>query len=63
MVFILSIALNCLFFTTNAHAYIDPGTGSFIIQLIIAAIATITVFFKKIKNKVTSFFKKFKKHK
>jgi hypothetical protein len=62
MVFILSIALSCLFLTTNAHAYIDPGTGSIIIQLIIAAIASITVFFKKIKNKVTSFFKKFKKY-
>ena len=63
MVFILSIALICLFLTTNAHAYIDPGTGSIIIQFIIAAIASITVFFKKIKNKVTSFFKKFKKYK
>jgi hypothetical protein len=62
MVFILSITLSCLFLTTNAHAYIDPGTGSIIIQLIIAAIASITVFFKKIKNKVTSFFKKFKKY-
>lgn len=25
------------FFTTNAHAYLDPGTGSVILQAVIAA--------------------------
>ena len=56
----LFIFFGSLFFTTSAYAYIDPGTGSIIIQFIVGAIAAITVFFKKIKNKITSFFKKFK---
>jgi len=38
--------------------YIDPGTGMIIIQLIIAAFASIAIFFKKIKTKIKSFFKK-----
>lgn len=38
--------------------YIDPGTGMILIQLIVAAAASVLVFFKKIRNKITSFFKK-----
>lgn len=48
-----------------AHAYLDPGTGGFIIQMIIAFIATALIFFKNgilyIKNfffKFVNFFKK-----
>ena len=48
-----------------AHAYLDPGTGGFIIQMIIAFIATALIFFKNgilyIKNfflKILNFFKK-----
>ena len=45
-------------FNTNAHAYIDPGLGSIILQGIIAAVAatslTIKIYWQKIKN----FFKK-----
>ena len=48
-----------------AHAYLDPGTGGFIIQMIIAFIATALIFFKNgilyIKNfflKIVNFFKK-----
>ena len=41
-------------FTVNAHAYLDPGTGSMILQLILGGVAaffaTISVFFSKIKN-------------
>ncbi len=42
-----------LIFPQKAHAYIDPGTGSMIIQLLIAGILgatfTIKVYWKKIK--------------
>jgi hypothetical protein len=48
-------------FAFEAHAYIDPGSGSIIIQAIIGVIATVgttaTIYWKKIKN----FFKKKKK--
>ena len=30
----------------NAHAYIDPGTGGIIIQAILGAIATLSIFFQ-----------------
>ena len=36
--------------------YIDPGTGMIIIQLIVAAFATIVAFSKKVKNKIKNFF-------
>ena len=38
--------------------YIDPGTGMIIIQLIIAAFATVVAFSKKVKNKIKNLFKR-----
>jgi len=38
--------------------YIDPGTGMIIIQAIIAAIASIGIFFGKIKNFILKFLRK-----
>lgn len=54
-----------LFFSTEkyAYSYIDPGTGSIIIQGIIGAIATGMVFFNNIKLKLLKFFKSKKKNK
>ena len=47
---------------TNAFAYLDPGTGSVILQAIIAAIAaasaTVTFYWRKIKMKIKSLFTK-----
>jgi hypothetical protein len=46
---------------TNAHAYLDPGTGSFILQLIIGGVATffatVGIFFTRIKIFIKNFFK------
>ena len=39
-----------IFFATSSHAYIDPGQGGIIIQLIIAFFAGISLYFNKIKN-------------
>ena len=51
-----------IFVYSNAFAYIDPGTGSIILQGLIAGIAaagaTISIYWTKIK----SFFKKKKKN-
>tara|TARA_B100000965_G_scaffold403359_1_gene431272 strand:- start:1370 stop:1513 length:144 start_codon:yes stop_codon:yes gene_type:complete len=44
-----------LFITT---LYIDPGTGMIIIQLIVAAFATVVAFSKKVKNKIKNLFKR-----
>ena len=50
------------FFPNIAYAYIDPGTGSFILQAILALFASIAVFFSYQLKIARSFFKKlFKK--
>lgn len=38
--------------TTHAHAYIDPVTGSFVIQGIAAGFAGIMVAFRSVRQKV-----------
>ena len=52
-------------FTTSSQAYLDPGTGSIIIQAILgfiaAAGATITVYWKKFKEFFQKIFKSKKK--
>ena len=45
----------CLFvLTTNAYSYLDPGTGSYVFQVLLAAVVgsllTIKMFWKKIKD-------------
>ncbi len=41
-------------FVNHAHAYIDPGTGSMLIQVLLAAIAacavTIGIFWQRLKD-------------
>ena len=51
------------FINTNAYAYLDPGTGSFILQAIIGFLAAISAGFLYYWNKVKNFFIKiFKKN-
>ena len=59
----------CLFvyflFSNNAHAYLDPGTGSIILQVIIAFFASVAAFisfyWKKFKDFISNLFPKNKK--
>ncbi len=39
-------------------SYIDPGTGSLLLQMLIGVIVGISLFFKSIKERIKSFFKK-----
>lgn len=49
--------------SSNAYAYLDPGTGSSILQIILAFIAGIGAFFSMYWNKLKFFLKKiFKKN-
>jgi hypothetical protein len=48
-------------FSSKAHAYIDPGIGSVILQGIIASIAAIGIFFSSLKSKITGYFNKIKR--
>tara|TARA_Y100001935_G_C17262796_1_gene487433 strand:- start:911 stop:1126 length:216 start_codon:yes stop_codon:yes gene_type:complete len=47
-------------FTVNAYAYLDPGTGSLILQLILGGVAafltTVGVFFSRIKSNIKKIF-------
>ena len=47
----------------NANAYLDPGTGSIILQALIAVIAAIGSYIGFYWKKVKDFFKKFTKKK
>ena len=59
LIFTLSIFLS---FITDAYAYLDPGSGSIILQAIITVIATVgsalVLWWKKLKANFKNFFKK-----
>jgi len=50
----------CLVFTTNAYAYLDPGTGSMMLQLLLGGAAGLVLLVKLYWSKLVGFFK-FKK--
>jgi hypothetical protein len=54
-----------IFFTFQSvsHAYIDPGTGSFIIQALLAVFASIVFYLGYPIRVLKNFFKKIKKNK
>ncbi len=47
--------LSVLSIFTNTHPYLDPGSGSFIIQILIAALLSAGVFVKIYWRKIKSF--------
>ncbi len=56
---IFNLLLICnIFIITNAYAYIDPGTGSVILQTILGAIAAGFSYCMFYWNKNINFFKK-----
>ena len=59
------IFLSFFILTTKAHAYLDPGTGSIILQAIVGAFAafftSIYIFWNKVKNLYKKIFNKNKK--
>lgn len=50
------IGLSFFLYGTQAHAYIDPGTGSALIQGLIAAVAAIGVTLKLYWHRIMRFF-------
>jgi len=56
------LALFCVVYPQKVYAYLDPGTGSYILQLIIAAFFgvgfAVKVYWKKIKSFFHSHFSK-----
>ena len=44
-------------FPTPAYAYIDPGIGSMMLQGLLAGLVTMLVFWQRLRNRITTFFK------
>ena len=57
----LVIYLTLIFFPTKAFSYFDPGSGSYLIQLFIAFIASCYFFIRNPIQFIKSFFNKNKK--
>lgn len=64
IIFFLLLAV--LAFPKTTHAYLDPGTGSFIIQIILSVVLggifAFKMFFAKIKQTIKKIFSKNKKN-
>ncbi len=46
-----------VFFPNQAHAYIDPGTGSLILQALAAGVFTALAFWRNLREKIINIFK------
>ncbi len=51
------VVLNLMILVSNLHAYLDPGTGSYVLQVLIAAIAGSAFAIKMSWHKIKAFFK------
>jgi hypothetical protein len=56
-IFLASLVLLGLFLPSNAYAYLDPGTGSYIFQLLVAALIGALFTVKQYWQKLKAFFK------
>ena len=59
--FLIVNIISIFLIITNAYAYLDPGTGSFILQAILGFLAAISAgfyYWTKVKNFFIKFFKK-----
>ena len=59
MRFIQLVFLLNIMFTSTAHAYLDPTTGSYIVQILMAFFLGVLFILKTFRNKLTLFFKSF----
>tara|TARA_B100002019_G_C21106228_1_gene516075 strand:+ start:474 stop:674 length:201 start_codon:yes stop_codon:yes gene_type:complete len=58
---LLNLSLFILFFSTSSsYAYLDPGTGSVLLQIIIGFFAAIIAFFKRVRAYFLNIFIKLK---
>jgi hypothetical protein len=50
------ISVFCFMFPQEAHAYLDPGSGSLLIQIILASLLGAMYFLRRYWGKVKAFF-------
>ncbi len=60
-VFVYLVILGFVLFPKEAHAYIDPGTGSYLFQFVIAGLLGSMFFFRGYFDKIKNKFSKNKK--
>ncbi len=53
---VLAIIVMGLVLPTNSYAYLDPGTGAFILQILIAAFIAISLTIKAFWLRIKAFF-------
>ena len=62
LIFLITNIITIFSIVTNAYAYLDPGSGSFILQVIIGFLAALSASFlyywTKVKNFFSNLFKK-----
>jgi len=58
MKFIITVLFFYFNLTVNSFAYLDPGTGSIILQAVIGFFAFVAIWWKKIIFKIKDKFKK-----
>jgi hypothetical protein len=56
--YLLGITILTMGVATPVYAYIDPVTGSVIVQSIIAGIAVVLVAMRRLRERIVNFFKK-----
>jgi hypothetical protein len=53
------VLITALSWATDAHAYFDPGTGSMLIQLLMASVLgfmfTLKIYWRKFKNTIKNY--------
>ena len=52
------LLVNIFFLPSTSHAYIDPGTGSLILQALVAAGITALAFLRGVRMKIAEFFRR-----
>ena len=60
MILITQIFLLTFLFDAAAFAYLDPGSGSFLIQMLVAFLATLTFYFRTLIDFIKSSIQKIK---
>ncbi len=57
---LILLILFLVFYSSNAYAYLDPGSGGIILQAIFGIIAGIITFYYLLKQKIKFFFERLK---
>jgi cation transport ATPase len=55
----VAVLVGLLFLVDSAHAYLDPGTGSMLVQGVLATIAAVFVSVKVFHRRIASYFGRF----